>query len=369
MSALDILGVDHVELAIADLDLATGLFADQYGLEVYARSADASDGVRAVAVGRQGVRLVLTAAGDADHPAAAFVERHGDGVSAIGLATPDAAAAFAEAVRRGARPVVEPTTRDGVVTASITGFGDVVHTFVQRLPGVDARALPGLPVAGPGAVEEASAEGPATGEPRPTPGLHTVDHFAVCLEAGQLVPTVEFYKTVLDFDMVFTERIVVGKQAMDSMVVQNRSGTVTLTLIEPDLSREPGQIDQFIKDHGGAGVQHIAFATDDIVQDVARLGANGVAFLRTPGAYYDLVPERLDLLRHSVDGLRELNILVDQDQDGQLLQIFTRSVHPRGTLFFEVIERLGARTFGSGNIKALYTAVELEQSRTDEAAR
>ncbi|MGW2377568.1 MULTISPECIES: 4-hydroxyphenylpyruvate dioxygenase [Kitasatospora] len=359
MSALDILGVDHVELAVADLNVATELFVDRYGLGVYARSTETPDGVRTVAVGRQGIRLVLTEAGDADHPAAAYVERHGDGVSGIALSTPDAEAAFTEAVRRGARPVAAPTTRDGVVTASIGGFGDVVHTFVQRLPGADERALPGLSV-----VEE----DPVTGGRRSALGLHTVDHFAVCLEAGQLIPTVEFYRTVLGFDMVFTERIVVGRQAMDSMVVQSRSGSVTLTLIEPDLSREPGQIDQFIKDHGGAGVQHIAFATDDIVRDVSRLGANGVGFLRTPGAYYDLVPERLALLRHSVDGLRELNILVDQDQDGQLLQIFTRSVHPRGTLFFEVIERLGARTFGSGNIKALYTAVELEQAR-NEATR
>lgn len=188
----------------------------------------------------------------------------------------------------------------------------------------------------------------------------------MCLEPGQLVPTVEFYETVLDFEMVFTERIVVGGQAMDSKVVQSRSGAVTLTLIEPDTSREPGQIDKFVKEHGGAGVQHIAFATDDIVRDVTLLGGAGLAFLKTPPTYYDLVPERLSLLRHSVDQLRSLNILVDEDQDGQLLQIFTKSVHPRGTLFFEVIERLGARTFGSGNIKALYTAVEMEMERAQQ---
>ncbi|MGK4580269.1 4-hydroxyphenylpyruvate dioxygenase [Kitasatospora sp. HPMI-4] len=356
MSAFDGLGVDHVGFAVTDLARSTELFADRYGLGVYARSLDASaGGARTVAVGLHDIRLVLTEGGAADHPASAYTGSHGDGVSDIALSTPDAVAAFTEATRRGARPVSGPAERNGVITASIAAFGDVVHTFVQRPAAVDARVLPGLT-----AVAQAPAAG---GAASPDAGLRAIDHFAVCLEAGQLTPAVEFYRSVLDFETVFTERIVVGGQAMDSKVVQSRSGAVTLTLIEPDLSREPGQIDEFIKNHGGAGVQHIAFATDDIVREVRGLGARGVGFLHTPGTYYDLVPERLELRRHSVARLRELGILVDQDQDGQLLQIFTRSVHPRGTLFFEVIERLGACTFGSGNIKALYSAVELERAR------
>ncbi|MEU6123640.1 4-hydroxyphenylpyruvate dioxygenase [Streptomyces sp. NPDC047123] len=357
MSPLGDLYIDHVGFAVGDLAEATDFFVQHYGLGVYARDGHpgATDGApRTAAVGRAGIRLVLTDARGTDHPAAAYVGRHGDGVSDIALSTPDAAAAYADAVRRGARPVAEPQERDGVVTATIGAFGDVTHTFVQRAAGLDALALPGLtPVGDP------APEAPAPVEV----GLHTIDHFAVCLEAGQLDPTVAYYEDVLDFEMVFTERIVVGGQAMDSKVVQSRSGAVTLTLIEPDTSREPGQIDKFIKEHGGGGVQHIAFATDDIVRDVGRLGGTGLAFLSTPGTYYEQVPDRLDLRRHSVEALRELNILVDEDQDGQLLQIFTKSAHPRGTLFFEVIERLGARTFGSGNIKALYSAVELEMER------
>ncbi|MEU5436807.1 4-hydroxyphenylpyruvate dioxygenase [Streptomyces sp. NPDC020719] len=362
-SPFDGLRLDHVGFSVGDLAEATEFFVNNYGLGVYAQSTspvEADGSVRAHALGRRDIRFVLTDSRGTDHPASAYVERHGDGVSDIALSVPDAAAAFAEAVRRGARPVAEPQERDGVVTASITAFGDVTHTFVQRPDGMNPAVLPGLsPV---GQDREAEAAGAAAA------GLHTVDHFAVCLEPGQLVPTVEFYERVLDFAMVFTERIVVGGQAMDSKVVQSRSGAVTLTLIEPDTSREPGQIDKFIKEHGGAGVQHIAFATDDIVRDVDLLGAEGLAFLKTPAAYYDQVPDRLDLLRHSVDQLRALNILVDEDQDGQLLQIFTKSVHPRGTLFFELIERLGARTFGSGNIKALYSAVELEMERAREDA-
>ncbi|MGP4085006.1 4-hydroxyphenylpyruvate dioxygenase, partial [Streptomyces sp. KR55] len=350
MSIFDDLGVDHVGFSVGDLTEATEFFVNGYGMEVYAHSVPGTtdNAVRQTALGDENIRVLLTDAQGADHPATAYVDRHGDGVSDIALSTADVAGAFAEAVRRGARPVAEPREENGIVTATIAGFADVTHTFVQRAAGLDSRALPGLSPVSPNA-GYASTPGPAAA------GLHTIDHFAVCLEAGQLAPTVAFYETILGFEMVFTERIIVGGQAMDSQVVQSRSGAVTLTLIEPDTSREPGQIDTFIKEHGGGGVQHVAFATDDIVRAVHRLGANGVGFLTTPSTYYDLVPERLDLRRHSLDALRESNILVDEDQDGQLLQIFTRSAHPRGTLFFEVIERLGARTFGSGNIKALYT--------------
>ena len=239
-----------------------------------------------------------------------------------------------------------------MVTASIVGFGDVTHTFIQRLPSTDAHALPGLvPSAGSTVGTEEST------------GLRAIDHFAVCLEAGQLLPTVTYYEQVLDFRTMFSERIIVGQQVMDSIAVQSLSGTFRLTLLEPDLSQDSGQIDQFLKDHGGPGIQHIAFAADDIAREVSGLGAAGVEFLRTPGAYYDHMPQRLVPVRHSIERLRELSILADQDQDGQLFQIFTRSVHPRGTLFFEIIERFGARTFGSANIKALYCAVEAERTR------
>lgn len=269
----------------------------------------------------------------------------------IALTASDAAGAFTEAVRRGAAAVAEPAERDGLVTASIRGFGDVIHTFVQRPALTDARTLPGF-----SAVPEEGA--------RFDSGLGAIDHFAVCLEAGQLASTVEFYEKVLDFRMIFEERIVVGSQAMDSKVVQSRSGSVTLTLIEPDTSLDPGQIDKFLKNHGGAGVQHIAFTADNIVESVGLLKSVGVSFLSTPDAYYRLLS--VDLAKHSVSRLRELDVLVDEDHDGQLFQIFTASVHPLGTFFMEVIERLGARTFGSGNIKALYEAVE--RQRVEEGA-
>ncbi|MEU9125514.1 4-hydroxyphenylpyruvate dioxygenase [Streptomyces sp. NPDC048506] len=352
---LDRLAIDHIGFAVRDLAEAAEPFTDRYGLTVLARSPGPPEAdVHALTVGTDRIRCVLTSADHADHPVARYVERHGDGICDIALRTSDAAAAFHEAVRRGAAPLAGPVERDGVVTASVVGFGDVAHTFVQRPEGSNPALLPGL--------------SPVPGRPgHPDPGLHEVDHLAVCLEPGRLGPTVEYYVRALGFAAVFTERIVVGAQAMDSIVVQNPAGTVTLTLIEPDTTREPGQIDRFLRAHGGAGVQHLAFSSDDIVRSVRLLASRGVAFLDTPSTYYDLIPGRLTLARHSVEELRDLGILADADQDGQLLQIFTRSAHPRGTLFFEVIERLGARTFGSGNIKALYEAVELQANRSGAA--
>jgi 4-hydroxymandelate synthase len=349
VSIFDELSIDHVEFYVQDTAVAAAQFIDGYGFEIYGASepAESVTAIRSVALGKNQIRLVLTTAQGADHPAAAYVEQHGDGVANIALTTPNAREIFTEAVRRGAAAVAEPAERDGLITASIRGFGDVIHTFVQRPASSDVRKLPGFsPI-------------PETGT-RFDSGLGMIDHFAICLEAGQLTPTVEFYEKVLDFQMIFEERIVVGSQAMDSKVVQSRSGSVTLTLIEPDTSLEPGQIDNFLKNHNGAGVQHIAFTADSIVESVGLLKSQGVSFLGTPDAYYRLLS--VDLTKYSVSELKELDILVDEDHDGQLFQIFTASVHPHRTFFMEVIERLGARTFGSGNIKALYEAVERQRA-------
>jgi 4-hydroxymandelate synthase len=347
----DDMRVDHIGLYVEDLAAARSWLVDGYGFSVYAQSRSST--AESVGLGTDQIRLVLTRPGADGHPGAAYVARHGDGVADIALGVPDAAAAFEVAVGRGAHPVTEPVSRDGVVTATVLGFGDVVHTFVERAPSVDERRLPGLSPLG------------AAGS---SASLSTVDHFAICVEAGQLDGTIEFYQRVFDFEMVFTERIVVGSQAMDSKVVQSRSGAVTLTVIEPDTSLASGQIDDFLRAHRGPGVQHVAFTTDDIVHAVGDIDARGVAFLGTPASYYQQLPNRLTPMRHPVEDLRRLNILVDEDHDGQLFQIFSRSVHPRNTFFVEVIERMGARTFGSGNIKALYEAVEAQRGTGEAAA-
>jgi 4-hydroxymandelate synthase len=267
-------------------------------------------------------------------------------------------AAFDAAVANGARVHRPPTphTGDGpTVTAVLRGFGDVVHTLVQRAPGEG----PGLPA--DFSPTPQTGDDP-TGDDPTGVDLLDIDHIAVCLNIGDLDPTVDYYLAALGFQRIFEERIVVGRQVMESKVVQSPSGSVTLTLIQPDPSADPGQIDEFLKGHQGSGVQHLAFSSPDAVRSVRALAGRGVTFLTTPPAYYDLLGGRIDLSESRVDALRATNVLADEDHGGRLFQIFTASTHLRHTLFFEVIERQGAETFGSANIKALYEAVELERT-------
>ena len=342
-NALQDMAIDYVELYVDDIDRNLAWLVDGYGFVVRARSAPTGGTTRSVNVGQGEIDLLLTES-DEDHPASAYVERHGDGVGDIGIRVPDAAEAFAEALRRGVRPIMAPVTRGAVTTATVAGFGDVTHTFVQRPAGsvaADGRGLVAVPHR-----DSARAS-----------GLRKVDHFAACVEPGGLDETVEYYRRTLDFDLILTERIVAGDQAMSIKVVQSGSRAVTFTLVEADTSMAVGQIDRFLKDHDGAGVQHLAFSTTNILTTVRRLGDHDIELLTTPAAYYTALANRVRPDRHSVEELRELNILVDEDHDGQLYQIFAKSVHPRNTLFLEIIERAGATTFGSSNIRHLYDSV------------
>lgn len=335
--------IDHVEMYVGNLEAAAFGWMDKYAFVLAAtdRSADH----RSVTLRQGPTRLVLTEPTSDRHPGAAYLQTHGDGVADIALRTSDVAAAFETAVRGGATAVREPVRRtegSPVVTATIGGFGDVVHTLVQR----DETAVS----------PDAASRGPSDVD------LLGIDHFAVCLTAGDLGPTVAFYERALGFRQIFEEHIVVGAQAMNSTVVQSASGAVTLTLIEPDTSAEPGQIDDFLKEHHGPGIQHIAFSSADAVRAVRALSRRGVEFLKTPEAYYNMLGARITLQTHTLEDLRTTNVLADEDHGGQLFQIFTASLHPRHTIFFEIIERQGAGTFGSANIKALYEAVELERT-------
>ena len=294
---------------------------------------------------RQGAIVLLLTAGIAeDHPARDYVLAHGSGPATIALATADPVAALADALGKGA--VVLPGT---AAQTRFRAFGDVGHTFVT-----------------PGSLLTAVAPSEQT-EPAPLDLLDAVDHVAVCVPIGELTSTIEFYQEVLGFSRIFEEHIEVGAQAMNSQVVQSPSGEVTLTVLEPDPAGQPGQIDGFIAAHDGAGVQHIALRSTDIAKAVRTLGERGVTFLTTPGSYYEELERRLGHIGLPVETLRELNILVDRDEVGELFQIFARSTHPRGTFFMELIERRHALTFGTANIKALYEAVEREQSRANVA--
>lgn len=370
--------LDYVELYVADIEIAAAEFVERYGFVAAAHAGSDELGFRSIALVQGQITLVLTQGIAGEHPAKGYVLAHGDGVADIALRTKDARAAFAQAVARGARPVAEPVEHrsdDGtVVCATVAGFGDVVHTFVQRdaesgaLPAVFTTADQLTATPGPGQTPtERSGSRPSPGtqpcDPQLSAGLLAVDHFAICVPAHELDATVEFYLSVLGFRQIFSERIEVGAQAMDSKVVKSPSGSVTFTVIAPDPRAVPGQIDAFLERHRGAGVQHVAFSTHNAVGAVRALIARGVEFLPTPSAYYTALQQRVALTAHTVDEVRALGLLVDTDHGGQLFQIFTRSTHRRRTLFFEVIERLGAETFGSANIKALYDAVEEDRRR------
>jgi 4-hydroxymandelate synthase len=355
----DDISIDYIEIYVENLERAAFNWVDGYAFTVVGTGRSPEH--RSIALRHGSITLVLTQATSDLHPASAYVLSHGDGVADIALRTADVEATFRRAVANGAEVRRRPTRHAGggpAVTAAIGGFRDVVHTLVQRAPG----AGPGLPVGFVGTLRQDDGQSDDV-------GLLGVDHIAICLHAGTLGSTVDFYRSALGFRDVFEERIVVGDQAMESTVVQSRSGGVTLTLIEPDTSTEPGQIDEFLKSHQGAGVQHVAFSSRDAVRAVRALNRRGVSFLRTPPAYYDLLDQRVVLGRDRSESLRATNVLVDEDHDGQLFQIFTASTHPRHTLFFEIIERQGARTFGSANIKALYEAVELERTGHDRPQR
>ncbi|MQS16625.1 4-hydroxyphenylpyruvate dioxygenase [Streptomyces kaniharaensis] len=358
---VDDLRLDHVELYVEDLDREAAEWTSRYGFAVVGTAGGPEEGFRSLALRQGRILLVLTEGTDDEHPATIYVHLHGSGVARIALSTGDVEAAFAHAVDRGARPLATParTPGTGVVAAEVSGFGDVVHTLVER-DGTD-----GLPAGFRHVEADASAQTPAAD----APGLVEIDHFAVCVNVGELEEMVAFYQQSFGFREIFEERIAVGSQAMLSKVVQSRGGDITFTVIQPDPDADPGQIDDFLKNHGGSGVQHIAFSSEDAVGSVRALARGGVEFLSTPATYYELLGRRVELRRHGLEALRELNLLVDEDHGGQLFQIFTRSTHPRRTLFFEVIERLGAETFGSSNIKALYEAVELEQLRQNGPAR
>jgi 4-hydroxymandelate synthase len=349
---VDIHQVDHVEMYVGDAQQTMFYLCSTYGFDVLGQGEQ--EGQRSVLLGQGDIRLLLTSGLCAHHPAAEYVQRHGDAVAVIGLRTDDAEKSFFEAVERGARPVEAPRTwrrRDGseVVSACVSGFGDVSHRFVQRDD--DDAFLPGAIVA--------PAPGPVGGGP-----LQEVDHFAVCVPASALNDTVCYYQRVFGFSAVFDERIEIGSQAMDSKVVQDPGGTVTLTVIAPDPTRQSGQIDDFLGAHGGAGVQHIAFRTADIADAVSTLTDRGVRFLSTPASYYDGIARRLGTVGVPLDRLRAGSILVDRDHYGEMFQIFTEPVCVRRTLFFELIERQGALTFGTNNIKALYEAKERERMQT-----
>jgi 4-hydroxyphenylpyruvate dioxygenase len=348
-------GWDHVELWVGNAKQAAYFYERAFGFRRVAY-AGPETGVRdrASYVLEQGdIRFVLTSALREDHEIARFACRHGDGVKDIALQVPSASEAYRQAIDRSARGIAEPRwledDRGRVELATIATYGDVVHTFVTR----GDYAGPYLP----GYVDQ---EGDAAGV-----GLGALDHCVGNVELGRMNEWVGYYERVFGMtEMIHfsDEDISTEYSALMSKVMTDGEGRVKFPINEPAEGRRKSQIDEYLDFNAAPGVQHIAMATDDIVGTVEALAERGVGFLRTPDAYYDDVGERVGAIAESYEDLRRLGILADRDDEGYLLQIFTKTAQDRPTLFFEVIERHGARGFGDGNFKALFEAIEREQA-------
>jgi 4-hydroxyphenylpyruvate dioxygenase len=349
-------GWDHVELYVGNAKQASYFYEHALG---FARVAYAGPetGVRdrASYVLEQGeIRFVVTSALREDHEVTRHVARHGDSVRDVALAVPDATEAYRQAVQRGARGVVEPHRAEdefgSVELASIATYGDTVHTFVNRADYAGAY-LPGYR-----AVDRPAAGGV---------GLLSIDHVVGNVELGRMEHWVDFYERVFGMtEMIHfsDEDISTEYSALMSKVMTDGRGKIKFPINEPAEGKRKSQIEEYLEFHGGPGVQHVALATADVVGTVEALRGRGVLFLTTPAAYYDDVPERVGEIDEDYADLRRLGILADRDDDGYLLQIFTKTAQDRPTLFFEVIERHGARGFGDGNFKALFEAIEREQA-------
>ena len=359
---MKILDIDHIELYVGDAIAAAQSLCTAYGFRVYGHGGPDTGlpGQRSILLGQGDVRILLTSGLKEDHPASQFVARHGDGVAVTAFRTDNAAVAYTDAIAAGGSGVHQPHTwEDGetsVVTAEVAGFGDVVYRLVERSgPGTEFQ--PGAITMEPGA---------ATGADEDL--LRIIDHIAVCVPPGELDPTIAFHEQVFGFSVTFEEYIEIGEQGVMSKVVQSPSGGVTFTILQPDLTRQAGQIDDFLAWHDGAGVQHAAFLTKDIVRAVRIITGRGAEFAQTPSSYYDMLAARLGTPDIPVEALRPLGILVDRDHWGQMYQIFAKSTHIRRTFFLELIDRHGARTFGTNNIPALYAAKERELAEIRDTA-
>lgn len=355
---LPLKGTDYVELYVGNAKQAAHFYKSAFGFQDLAY-AGLETGVRdrTSYVLEQGkIRLVLTTPFDGESEIGRHIQRHGDGVKAIALTVDDAADAYRQTTSRGAISWFEPETltddNGEVKRSAIKTYGDTVHVFVERrnYRGV---FLPGFQ--------------PYSSSYRPSEiGLRYIDHMVGNVTLGEMTTWADFYARVMGFANLITfddKDISTEYSALMSKVMSSGNGYIKFPINEPAPGKKRSQIQEYLDFYGGPGCQHIAVATNDIVHTVGQLRARGVEFLYVPGSYYDTVKERVGEIAEELATLKELGIMVDRDEEGYLLQIFTKPVEDRPTLFFEIIQRRGAKSFGKGNFKALFESIEAEQAR------
>jgi 4-hydroxyphenylpyruvate dioxygenase len=350
-------GTDHLEFYVGNAKQSAHYYQSAFGFELVAYAGPETGWRdRASYVLQQGkVRLVLTTSLLPDSDISKHVLKHGDGVKVLALWVDDAEKSFRETVSRGAQPAAEPQILQDkwgeVKVASIQTYGETIHTFVERknyrgpfMPGYIGRksSFKTIPL-----------------------GLKYVDHCVGNVGWGEMNKWVKFYEEVMGFKLLITfddNDISTDYTALMSKVVSNGNGYIKFPINEPAKGKKKSQIEEYLDYYQSPGVQHIAIATDHILLTVAELRNRGVEFLVVPGTYYDDLQQRVGPIDENLETLRELNILVDRDEEGYLLQIFTKPVEDRPTLFYEIIQRKGAKSFGKGNFKALFEAIEREQA-------
>jgi len=360
---LPLLGTDYVEFYVGNAKQSAHFYKTAFGFQSLAY-AGLETGVRdraSYVLKQDKIRLVLTTALHSDSPIGEHVKKHGDGVKVIALWVEDARKAWEETVSRGAKSFMEPTVEKDnngeVVRAGVYTYGETVHMFVERKK-YDGPFLPGY------------QKWESDYNPAPV-GLKFIDHMVGNVGWGEMNTWVKWYEDVMGFVNFLSfddKQIHTEYSALMSKVMSNGNGRIKFPINEPAEGKKKSQIEEYLDFYEGPGAQHIAVATDDIIATVRQLRARGVEFLSAPPhAYYDEIPARLgehmSVMKEDINELEKLAILVDADEEGYLLQIFTKPVEDRPTLFYEIIQRMGARGFGAGNFKALFESIEREQER------
>jgi len=353
---LPLLGTDHIEIYVGNAKQSAYYYQAAFGFNIVAYSGleTGNKEQTSYVLQQEKLRIVVSSALTPSNPINAHVTKHGDGVKVLALWVDDATKSWEETTKRGAVSVQEPTMYKDefgeVVISSIQTYGETIHKFVERknykgafMPGFSAKK--------------------SSFEVKPI-GLQYIDHCVGNVELGKMNDWVKFYEDVMGFGLLLTfddKDISTEYTALMSKVVSNGNGYVKFPINEPAKGKKKSQIEEYIDFYHSAGVQHIAVATRDIIFTVGELRKRGVEFLEVPASYYEDLADRVGTIKEDINVLRELNVLVDRDEEGYLLQIFTKPVQDRPTMFFEIIQREGAQSFGKGNFKALFEAIEREQ--------
>ena len=360
---LPLLGTDYVEFYVGNAKQSAHFYKTAFGFQSHAYrglETGSADSVSYVLT-QDKIKIILTTPLNSKSPINDHIVKHGDGVKVVALWVEDARKAYKETISRGAKSYMEPTVESDengeVVRAGIYTYGETVHMFVER-KNYNGVFLPGFQ-------KWESAYNPSTS------GLKYIDHMVGNVGWNQMNKWVKFYEDVMGFVNFLSfddKQIHTEYSALMSKVMSNGNGRIKFPINEPAEGKKRSQIEEYLDFYEGAGVQHIAMATDDIIKTVSQLKANGIEFLSTPpAAYYQSVPGRLEEfsheLREDIEKLKSLGIMIDADEEGYLLQIFTKPIEDRPTLFFEIIQRMGARGFGAGNFKALFESIEREQAK------